>query len=636
MKQWNRRLLALALCLALAAGAFALPALALTTDQARELLEEYYVDEVPRSVLDQDTIQGMLEALGDPYAEYWNAEEYAGYMATMSDADVVGIGVVCSANEEGLLVRRVVEDSPAQAAGLQRDDVIVAVDGVSVKGQELDEAAGRIRGEEGTSVRLTFLRDGRRRTATVVRRAVLVPATTGELLPGGLGYIECTTFGDETGGHFREIMTGLESQANVWVVDLRGNTGGLVTAVGEVGSLFCGPGEMMAGRYRDGRYGVVRGEEQAITDKPVVVLVDGYSASASEALSSALRDYLDAVVIGERTYGKGVAQGIFDQDSYPEYFQDGDALKFTTARFFSPIGNTTDTLGVMPDLWVGGGWALDMVRLLAPTWSKEEAKDPLLFSLEGSWYTVELDGMEEDEARREALAVLLDALPRTTTVVRGGSVSSVAAVEEEFGLATNNRLFPDAGQGTVCDESVLDILYTYGLIGGKDDGLFHPQDELTRAELCQLLAVALNCEVPDNTSPFPDVDEGAWYAPAVTALYNRGLVQGDGEGLFHPEDPVDHQQFFTVMGRLMAWLNCNAFEAMEEVGEEELSLRVLEEYDLWAREAVWLLSCAAEDAHGTTVNLLWDHPEVIDPRAATTRDEAAAGLYRVLYYLDIL
>lgn len=633
MKRWIAKTLCAALCLGLCMGG---RAGALTVEQARTLLEEYYVDEVPAAALEQESVQGMIDALGDIYTEYWNAEEYEAYMATMEDTSLVGIGVVCSGGEDGLEVIRVIAGGPAEEAGLQAGDVIVAIDGVTLEGLDINEATEYIRGEADTRVSVTFRRGSRRQTVRMVRREVIVPATTGTALPGGIGYIECTTFGAETGGHFKELIAALDDEVNVWVIDLRGNGGGLVDAVGEVASLFTGPGQMVAMRYRNGAYSVVWGREKDLTDKPVVVLVDEESASASEAVSAALRDRAGAVIIGTRTFGKGVAQGVLDENTYPEYFTEGDAMKITMARFFSPLGNTNDTLGVMPDFLVDGQLALEVVKLLAPTWSDETCVEPLLFSLDGQWYTVELDGLEPETQAAAALGAVLDALPRDEALVRNGRFVEVDALYEEFGLTADHWEFADGDTGTVCDGAIYDTLYTYGLVAGKDDGGFHPQDSLTRAELCQLVAVALNCDMPANQSPFSDVAEDAWYAPAVTALSNRGLVKGDGSGRFHPEAEVSHQEFFAVMGRLFAWLNCGVGETLDSVPKGQLALKTLQRYDSWAKAPTWLLSYGMENEDYVPVNLLWDEPEEIDPRAATTRDEAAAVLYQMLRYLTIL
>lgn len=634
MKGWKKRALTVVLCLCLLGSM--VPASALTVEQARELLIEYYVDEVPAAALEQETVEATVAALGDPYSAYLSPEELEAYLNTDVDETIVGIGVTMTLCDEGVEVIRPEEGGPAYEAGLRAGDIVTAADGVSLKGLTLDGVADLIRGEEGTSVRLTYRRGNLRRTVTVVRRAVVIAATRGELLEGGIGYIQCDEFGSDTAGHFRTLIERMDGGANVWVIDLRGNPGGTADAVSEVGCLFAGPGAYITMRDKSKENAYYGRNERAVTKKPVVILVDGSSASASEALTAALRDYERAMVIGERTFGKGIAQDLIWDEQYPDYFADGDGLKLTTARFYSPVGNTNDSLGVMPDLCVDPLLALEVVKLLAPTWSKTEAKDPLLFSLDGQWYTVELAGLEKDKAGRAMLGVLLDALPRSTAMARDGSFVDIDEIYQAFGLESYHWEFPDGDEGTVCDGDIFDTLYTYGLLAGKDDGLVHPQDVLTRAEMCWLVAVALQCRVPDNPCPFDDVPADAWYAPAVVALANRGLVQGDEKGLFHPEEAVDHQQFLTVMGRLAAWLNCELDDILLSAGEDELALRALERYDGWAKGSVWLLSCGIEGEHRRLVNLLWAEPKYIDPYGDTTRDEAAAVIYDLLWYLNIL
>lgn len=639
-KTWLKRalcgLLSAAVCLGgLSAGA-------ITVEEARELLLERYVDEVPAAALEQETVEATVDALGDPYSFYLLPEEVEELLNTGVDETVVGIGVVISPHDDGVEIIRVEAGGPAEEAGLRAGDILVAADGTELKGLDMDATAELVRGAEGTQVSLTYLRDGLRRTVRVTRRAVVIAATRGGLLEGCIGYIQCDSFGSDTAGHFRELMEQMDAEAKVWAIDLRGNPGGTVGAVGEVGSLFAGPGAYIALQEKDGTRYYYGAETEAVTDKPVIILVNGGSASASEAVTAALREYCGALVIGERTFGKGIAQDVFYRESDPELFPDGDGIKLTTARFFSPYGNTNDSLGVLPGLTVDGDLAAEVLKLLGPTWSGTACGDPLSFTLNGAGrYTADLAPVKEDEDSRRAAEALVSALAVQGYELKYGGkdveFSALArAVEANYGLELSVHSFPDGEEGTVCDGSVYDLLYTHELVAGKDDGLFHPGDHLTRGELCQLMAAALQCRVPTNPCPFPDVDEEAWYARAVTALYNRGMVKGDGDGLFHPEEEVDHQQFFTVMGRLFAWLNCEAETAFRETPEEELGLRVLRGYDPWARRAVWLLSCAPENMEGGVDNLLWDEPENIDPHTLTTRDEAAAVLYQMLNYLGML
>ncbi len=578
MKRIWRRLSAAALTLVL----LLFPARALTVEEAKDLLQKYYVDPLPDQVLAADAMDELVDALGDPYAQYFTPEEYASFWDTMSDTSLVGIGVVASMGEDGLLVEEVLQDSPAQKGGLAVGDVIVKADGKDTAGQSLDTVVDWLRGEEGSQVKVTYRRDGRTHTVTLTRATVTRAATTGQLLDDHIGYIQCTTWGAETLGHFQDLLEEMRSDAALWVVDLRQNTGGLTDAAVDVAELFCGEGPILRFRYGDGSYDLFQGEAPAVTQAPLMVLVDEYTASASEAFCAAVRDYDRGYIIGERTYGKGVAQGVWDKDAEPELFPEGDAIKFTVARFFSPAGSTNDSVGVLPHLPVDGEDALDAACLLA-------------------------QHIEE-----------------------GVSLSDLA---QELGLAPAPSPFPDL-EGSPYADSV-NALRVYRMVEGNEQGQFLPKKSLTRGELCQILYRALQCDPPEGESAFSDVSPDAWYADAVNAVAQWGLVEGDGAGLFHPEDVLDHQQLITILGRLAAWLNCDLADQAEEVTQEELSLRVLRDYAHWAKPSVWLLS-SSQETDDTLVNLLWEEPELIQPTAPATREEAADLLYSVLSYLCIL
>ena len=163
--------LPLALTLLLSPAAQALP-----PDQARELLQDYYIDEVPEDVLDQNTIQAMLEALGDPYTTYFSPEEYGAFTGSMSDTDTVGVGIYSLVTADGPLIQRVYENTPAADAGLQPGDLVTAVDGRSTAGQDAGTVAAWLKGDPGTRVELSYRRDGAEYTAVLTRRAITVPA----------------------------------------------------------------------------------------------------------------------------------------------------------------------------------------------------------------------------------------------------------------------------------------------------------------------------------------------------------------------------------------------------------------------------------------------------------------------------
>lgn len=632
-KKWFSRLTAAALAVSL----LSLPcAQALTVEQAAELLEKIYVDEVPQSILDMPTIDGMLDALGDPYTEYFTPEEYAAFNATMSDTSLVGIGVVSQQTEEGLCIDTVLEGSPAESGGIQAGDIIVAVDGHSIIGEDSDTAIARIRGEEGTSVKITYLREGKRTSVTLTRALVVVAATTTELIDDHIGYISCTTFGAETAQHFREGIEKYGDKATVWIVDLRSNTGGATQAAVDAAGCFTGAGPQAYLRDGADQYGGYYYEENSLTLYPVIVLMDEYSASSSELFASAIRDHGAGIVIGTRTFGKGVAQTVLDQTYMPDYFPEGDAIKITSHRFFTPAGNSTDQVGVIPDLLVPEDMIGDVAYLLSGLSPTSDTSGTLRIDLRWRWF-VDLETAGE---YKEVFQVLLDAIPANKSLWLGSGGSDgwrrtdAAQVAESCGLEYHAPEFPDQEDSDF--GTAISVLKTFSLIHGREDGLFHPQDTLTRAELCQMMAVALNCTVPINESPYSDVPDDAWYAPAVIAMSNMGLVNGVGNGEFHPQDPVDHQQLITIMGRLAQWLNMYLYDTLQEAPEAEMYVVGLGDYADWAKSYVWLLSYSQTGYFGNTITLLWDSADQIDPTASTTRDEAAYTLYRILSYTDIL
>lgn len=633
------RLGAAALCLSLL---FSQAAQALTPEQALALLEGYYVDQLPEAVYDQSTISEMLSVLGDPYTQYFTPEEYNSFTASMSDTKLVGIGVVYTTQENGLLLSEVLPGSPAEAGGLKAGDVIVTVDGHSTKGVTSQESSGWIQGEEGTKVRVTYLRGKNRTTVSLPRATVVVPATTAELIDDHIGYIRCTTFGDETVGHFADAIQTYGEQVTCWVIDLRDNGGGITNAATEAAGLFTGPGKIAY--FRDGAdtYSSFPYEEEPATILPVIVLMNENSASSTEIFAAAIQGSESGIIIGSRSYGKGVAQTVWDQNILPPFFPEGDAIKITTYRFFSILGNTTDQLGVIPDIMAPPALALELAWLLAGSARGAHVEHPLRIDLgyghPWRWY-VDLD-MAAQEETKELFGLLLDVLPPETALWRQEKKGewlpiSLKELRETYALTTYAAAsFPDLD--TSLSPEALSALQYYGLIQGKDDGAYHPQDDLTRGELCQLLASALNCSIPQNKSPYSDVSEDAWYAPAVKAMSNMGLVNGVGNDQFQPEAPVDHQQFLTIMGRLAQWLNMGFYSYAADIPPELLDSGSLSEFKEWARPSVWLLAESQTDFIGRPLSLLWDDLPNISPSEATTRDEAAFTLYTILIYTGVL
>lgn len=629
-----RRISAFLLLLVLLAA----PVRALTAAQTAELLERYYIDPLPTYVLEQTSVEDMLSALGDPYTEYFDAKTYAAFLDSMKDSVTYGIGVTMRMDEGGILITDVLPGLGAEKAGIRAGDMLTAVDGQSAAGMTMDTVRTWISGPEGTVVQVTVLRNGVRQTFTVTRAKVVVPATATALMDGHIGYIASQSFGPETLGHFEDGVTAYDAQADRWVVDLRFNGGGDVDASVQSAGVFAGGGELAYIRDGDGNYGSYARRGGSLTLDPVVVLTSRYTASAAELFSAIVRDRRAGLLVGERTYGKGVAQILLDEDSTPQYFSDGSALKVTAYRIYSPDGATGDKVGIIPHLLVDEQWTEGVGYLLSASNPRGDTTGKLRLDLGWRWYIDLETAMRED--LRPVFTALLEAIPDHAPlwVGTGGSdgwrQTTPAQAAAKYGLTGyQSRGFSDTDDNPHTE--AISVLATYGLVAGVGDGTFQPQENLTRGQLCVLLSRALRYE-STGTGTFSDVDAGAYYAPAVEAMYAAGLVTGSGGGLFRPDDPIDHQQYMTVLARLAKRLSIKFSPEMMVGYEGGAGHSALQPYPQWARESVWLLDGSQQNPLGMGVSLLWEELTAIDPTAPTTRAEAAAGLYNLLAHTGIL
>ena len=606
---------------------------ALTVPEARTLLSVYYIDDIPPEVLEKETIPDMLEALGDPYTSYFTAEEYGQFISSMRDQDIVGVGISARACDEGLLLQRVYEDTPAARGGLQAGDIIVSVDGRAAAGESLETLTGWIQGAAGTRVRLDCRRGETLYTAVLTRGTVVIPATVSELWEGHIGYIDCDTFGGETLAHFVQAAERYGAQADRWIVDLRGNSGGEVAAAIEAAGVFTGPGTLAFLRNGAGRIRSCTSSQEALLQSPVLVLTDQDTASAAELFAAAIRDTGRGLIVGSRTFGKGVAQNVLDQNVFPQLFPDGDALKITTSRFYSAAGSTDDTIGVLPHLTAAPELAADIAKLLCAPPPEEE--ETLRLDWYGTWYVNLEQALSAD--CRTAFTALLEALPAGAELYTGSGGSwreaGAEALAEQYGLdGYQYRGFSDTGGAPL--GGAADALAFSGLLQGNGSGAYRPDAPLTRAELCVLLAQVLNCYYPAGESRFSDVSMDTWYGPAVYALTDLGLVSGVGGDRFCPGDPVSREQLIAVMGRLARRLNL--FLDMEEMPKETGGSEALSGWPEWAKPQVWLLALSQTTLQGETLSLLWAPLEEIVPTEPATRGETAALVFSLLAYIGIL
>jgi len=619
-----------------AAGLLALtmltaPASALSVREALELLEDHYYYGVPDAAYGASSLDELFELLDDPYTEYMSAEEYQYFLDYLElETATVGVGVTIQYTQEGMLIESVLSGGPAQEAGLQAGDLIVEVDGVSCVPADTSHRE-MVLGEEGTQVALTILRDGQTQRVTITRRAVRLANTRFTLLEDGVGYVDCDSFGADTGKLFADGLKEYDGQVSCWVVDLRDNGGGYTSAALDMISSLSGPGRYLYLENGDGQVAGYAGYNTAATRKPLIVLTNGGSASSSEILASGVRDTGRGILVGSRTFGKGVAQTVLNEDTNPALF-DGDCLKVTSYRFYAPAGSTTDRVGVLPTLLVNDAYTYAVAEALT---GGSEASSSLCIMPGSQPFYVDPD------AEEDVLAALLAAIPPQTAVFYSEGVfdqCTPAQAAERLGIDYSDRWFNDVGDSRYA--GAINTMGTYQLLDGLGNGNFGPKGQLTRAQLCVMLARALNVTAI-SLDHFTDVPQNAWYADGVNAIAELGLVNGVGNGKFSPGSNVTQEQFLTIMGRTARYLSFALDQYGEEIdiGEARLPLGMqlaLAPYSSWAKSGVAVLAWGLEDAMGQRGNMLFAPLKDLAPAAPILREEAAAGMYAVLSGLDIL
>jgi carboxyl-terminal processing protease len=318
--------------------------------QLSEVLERVrqdYVDDVGQHKLIDDALRGLVAGL-DPYSSYLDAEEYADLRVSTAGT-YAGIGIEVSTADRALRVVRPFRDSPAAAAGIQSGDMISIIDGTPV-GNDLDGAMSRMRGPRGSRVRLGVLRAGQALPLefTVERAQVDVHSVTTLLLEGGYVYARITTFSDTTAADFANgiarLRRDLRSKPRGIIIDLRNNPGGVLEAAVEVADQLLEDGVIVTadGRTPLSRFTLNATPGDVLPGVPVVVLVNGSTASAAEILAGALQDHHRAVLLGRRTFGKGSVQTV-------RPLSNGRAIKLTTSRYHTPSGRSIQGRGIEPD-----------------------------------------------------------------------------------------------------------------------------------------------------------------------------------------------------------------------------------------------------------------------------------------------
>lgn len=316
-------------------------------------LEKYYLNEEdidPDKIID-GMCQGIVDSLGDKYADYYNTEEYAKFNE-QTEGKYAGIGAYVSQNSitGAIVIVKPFEDSPAEKAGMKSGDIILEIDGTSVIDKTLDEAVSLMKGEAGTRIPVKLRRDKEVIDLTVERAVVDVPTVTHTMLKDyNIGYIYIAAFDAVTLEQFNEAIEDLDNKgAKGLVIDIRDNGGGRLDAVIPMLNRILSEGLIMYTETKNGRDQVYEADDKESYTKPVAVLINEYSASASEVFAGALQDHKVATIVGTKSYGKGVVQSLYTLNGAG----DGSAIKFTTAKYYTPSGRNIDGIGIEPDVKV--------------------------------------------------------------------------------------------------------------------------------------------------------------------------------------------------------------------------------------------------------------------------------------------
>lgn len=323
-----------------------------TVLEALELVFKNSINIESKDRLIESAINGMLESLEDRHADYFSRNEYSQIMESYSGT-MSGIGIIVSVNEEEeVVIIQTIEDTPAYREGLKQDDIITAVDGTPIKGLSLDKVVSMIKGEEGTDVTLTIRRPSEERvfSVDVTRQRFYVPNFFIELIEDNIAYIQYIDFQDDGFIKLRDELEELvmEEQIEGIIFDLRNNLGGVLDDAVGVSDLFLDSGVIVTVEGRSNGKDIIeeyKAEPGGLTELPLIVLINDYSASASELVAGAIKYNGRAKLVGETSFGKGTVQVLYE-------LSDGSGIKFTNAKYYLPNGESIDATGIEPDIEV--------------------------------------------------------------------------------------------------------------------------------------------------------------------------------------------------------------------------------------------------------------------------------------------
>lgn len=316
--------------------------------EIQNIIEEefLYGEDVKKEDLRNMSLKGYVAGLGDPYSVYYDKDETKELFES-TEGRYAGIGALMAQDQatKEISIEEVYKDSPAEKAGMKAGDILLTIDGRNVTEMELSDVADLVKGEEGTSVSISVKRDGESIEMEVVRKIVETPTVEAEIKENQIGYLKISEFDTVTYDQFKTEMEELENHGmKGLIVDLRDNPGGNLDTVCEILDEFLPEGTIVYTEDKDGnRVETKESDEEHQFTKPLAVLVNEKSASASEVFTGAIQDYGTGTIVGTQTYGKGIVQTLYS-------LSDGSCLKITTAQYFTPNGRNIHGTGITPDI----------------------------------------------------------------------------------------------------------------------------------------------------------------------------------------------------------------------------------------------------------------------------------------------
>jgi len=313
-------------------------------EQVKSIIKNEYIKKVDDEELMAGAVKGLVSSLGDPYSVYFTPEEFQEFQEhTRGTYAGVGLLVTVDPNDKLITVVQAFKNSPSAKAGILPGDKIVKVGDTELDGTMLDKAVSMMKGPQGTKVKVTVYRNGEFKDYELERDIIVIETVEGKVISGDIGYVRITTFDENTDKSFTDTIKTLEKEKiKGLIIDLRDNPGGLLQVVTKMADTLLPEGMIVYTEDRAGKQEVINSDAKML-GLPLVVLVNGNSASASEILAGAIQDYGVGRIVGTKTFGKGIVQSV-------KFFKDGSGLKITTSRYFTPKGRSIHEVGIHPDV----------------------------------------------------------------------------------------------------------------------------------------------------------------------------------------------------------------------------------------------------------------------------------------------